>query len=291
MNKISLYFLLILVYLGLSKSFAPSEQATSYIANEHALQHSFSGSPISVILTDSFKTGFIIHTYFQRYKIVHVFKPAEEIYVRTSEKFWTEHLDYMGMSILRRGEKTSDPTTTPLPPGFLFIGDPAYGSWEYHDSGQKVWQFHNAYKGFPELLGWGDFLATEDFYQSGLLYLKNDRPYFGPNDEFGTHGKITQKVYNWAPPNERSFRDTLNDFLETLKKSLSFESVPAKKKNLPLKKEETSGVNLQPLNSSKDIQLKAIEPQLGERPTRKNKNQENEKEVFPNLPLGETLDE
>lgn len=291
MNKISLYFLLILIYLGLSKSFAPSEQGTPYIANEHALQHSFPDAPVSVILTDSFKTGFIIHTYFQRYKVIHVFKPAEDIYVRTSEKFWTKHLDHVGMSILRRGEKNSNPNSTPLPPGFLFIGDPAYGSWEYHDSGQKVWQFHNAYKGFPQLLGWGDFLVTEEFYQNGLLYLKNNRPYFGPNNEFGAKGKITQQVYDWTPPSERSFQDTLLEFWRNMKSSLSFKSVPAQKKNLPLKKEESPSVELKPIPPDNEIPLKAIKPQLGERPTKNKATEKDDKQLFPNLPLREKVDE
>lgn len=291
MNKISLYFLLILIYLGLSKSFAPSEQGTSYIVNEHALQHFFSSSPVSVILTDSFKKGLIIHTYFQRYKVIHVFKPPEDIFVRTSEKFWTKHLDHIGMSILRRGEKSGNPTTTPLPPGFLFINDPAYGSWEYHDSGQKVWQFHNAYKKFPNLLGWSNFLATKDFYQSGLLYLKNDRAYFGLNNEFGAKGEITQEVYNWSPPNENTFKDSLHNFWGLVKNSFSLESLPSQKNNASLKKEEKASQNFPTSTPQKKTQFKKVGPQLGERPEKNKQNKNDQKTIFPNLPLREKVNE
>jgi|GEM_PF-649327 hypothetical protein len=290
MNKISLYFLLILIYLGLSKSFAPSEQATSYIANEHTLQHSFPNSPVSVILTDAFKTGFIIHTYFQRYKVIHVFKPPEDIYFRTSETFWTKHLEHMGMSILRRDEKLEEATTTPLPPGFLFIGDPAYGSWEYKSSGEKAWQFHNAYKKFPKLLGWNDFLATEDFYKSGLLYLKNDRAYFGLDQEFGSEGTITQEVYGWTPPSERSFRGTLKGFWPYIKQSLSFETA-SKKTDSSVKNIENASSRTSPKKSKESIPLKYIKPQLGERPPKNQNKNQNDQSLFPTLPLSEKVDE
>lgn len=290
MNKISLYFLLILIYLGLSKSFAPSEQATPYIPSEHAIQHYFPGAPVSVILTDAFKTGFIIHTYFHRYTVIHVFKPPEEVYVRTSESFWSKHLDYIGMSILRRDEKTNQASLTPLPPGLIFVGDPAYGAWEYHNSGQKVWQFHNAYQSFPELLGWEDFLMTEEVLNAALIHLKNDKPYFGPAKEFGSDGKITQKVYNWSSSSGPSFKDTLANFWSSLKTSFSLGQI-SKKDVKPVSKKRDIR-DSRPSSTLDQIPVEKIGSQLGEQKSTDNKNKDDQSSsLLEKLPLGEERNE
>ncbi|MBT5094359.1 MAG: hypothetical protein HOM21_08965, partial [Halobacteriovoraceae bacterium] len=63
MNRISLYTLLILIFLGLSKSFAPSEHKTPKIDNALVFPNYFLGSPLSSILVDAFQTGFLIKTY------------------------------------------------------------------------------------------------------------------------------------------------------------------------------------------------------------------------------------
>lgn len=205
MNKISIFVLLILIYLGISKSFSPSEKKTPFLANEKVFNNYFSGAPISVILLDSFSSGFLIKTYHHRYKIVHAFRIPEEIVVRTSKKFWKQNLKNHGMSLFRRQERTLKTSSVPMPPGSLFIGDPAYGTWEITDYGSKEWRFHRTYKSFPDIFGWKDFRPSLDFYQKVRIFQSNERAYYGPNNEFGnlnskdTEIKILAKVTDMLP--------------------------------------------------------------------------------------------
>lgn len=211
MNKISLYVLLILIFLGLSKSFSPSEKKTLYVANEQVFSDTFPGSPVSVILMDSFRTGFLIKTYFQKYKIVHGFRIPREIVVRTSKEFWEENLKNEGMSLFRRkdisyynkkskkkNKYTSelDPleneSSIPMPPGFLYLDDRAFGRWRLKNSGEKVWTFHRAYRHFPKMFGWGTFRPSHTFYEKAQIFLTGERAFYGLNNEFGPEGQITK---------------------------------------------------------------------------------------------------
>ncbi|OUR96219.1 hypothetical protein A9Q84_07625 [Halobacteriovorax marinus] len=193
MNKISIYILLILIYLGLSKSFSPSEKKAPYIPNEKVFPSYFYGAPISIILLESFQTGFLIKTFFQKYKIIHGFKHPETLIVRTSYSFWEKNKKNVGMSIFRRGERKNTESLIPMPPGILYIGDPAYGHWEIQDSGEKLWFFHRAYRHFPNIFNWNIFRPSEKFYETALTFLTHDKSYYGENGEFGTEGSLTRE--------------------------------------------------------------------------------------------------
>src|SRR5690606_31531247 len=120
MNRLSLFTLLVLVYLGLSKSFAPAERSTPYLVNEQVFSSFFAGAPISVILTDRLQTGFLIKTYFLELRIVQGFKLPETMLVRTSYDFWNKNEINLGMSIFRRDEKDGRTSSIPQPPGAIF---------------------------------------------------------------------------------------------------------------------------------------------------------------------------
>ena len=193
MNKISFYVLLILIYLGVSKSFSPFETRTPFIANEKVFDGFFAGAPLSVILLDSSSSGFLIKTYLHHYKLVYAFRPPEKLTVRVSKSFWNKNLEYHGLSIFRRKDNSSTSSIVPMPPGLLFVGDPSYGSWETADSGQRVWKFHRTYKTFKKMLDWGDFTPSYEFYQKAKSHLANEIPFTGLNGEFGTNGRLTLK--------------------------------------------------------------------------------------------------
>lgn len=260
MNRISIYFLLVLIYLGLSKSFAPSEQAIPYIPHEHALPHFFPGAPVTVILKDAFKTGFLIHTYLQRYQVVHVFKENEDIYVRTSESFWKKNLGNIGMSIFSRDDKTSTSILTPTPPGLIFIGDPAYGSWELHESGNRVWSFFNAYKSFPENFFWGEFLPTQEFYARAMINLESQRVFYGPEQEFGSNGTVTKEVLDWKPVAHFSWSEAIKNMFHDLIKAFS------QTKAKPDSKKTENANTTPPLSLPQEELLEEVKPFLGERP-------------------------
>lgn len=220
MNRLSLFTLLVLIYLGLSKSFAPAERSTPYLVNDQVFASFFAGAPISVILTDRLQTGFLIKTYFLELRIVQGFKLPETLLVRTSYDFWKKNEKNLGMSIFRRDEKDGQTSSTPQPPGAIFLGDPSYGSWELAPSGNREWNFYNAYKYFPDYLGWGDYRPTESFWNALRLHESNNESFYGENNEFGTEGSVTSKVFK-----SRVFKiiDTNVDFKRHFKK---FFSVP-----------------------------------------------------------------
>ncbi len=210
MNKFSLYVLLILLYLGISKSFSPSEKKTIFIPNANAFSNIFQGSPISVILENQFSTGALIKTYHHRYQVVHAFKAPQRINVRVSREFYQRNTANIGMSLFRRFE-SEETSIVPLPPGSIYIGSPAYGTWRTSRSGDKVWRFHRTYKGFPQQFHWFDFVPTYEFYRRMIVFEKSGSPFYGLNNEFGTDGSITLKYYKneQADINETTFKDII----------------------------------------------------------------------------------
>lgn len=195
LNKFSIYLIIMFLYLSIAKSFSPSEFGISYILNKQSLAKIIKGAPVTVILTDIHKTGFIINTYYHKYKVVYGLQETEEIIVRTSSKFALEHQNYLGLSIFRRFEDDLKEDFTPLPAGSIFVGDKSFGNWVTHSSGEQVWQFYRPYKNIAAQLGWGEFLPTKTFAQQVKNHMISGQAFLGPNDEFGTDGTITKKVY------------------------------------------------------------------------------------------------
>jgi hypothetical protein len=108
MNKISLYTLLILLFLGLSKSFSPSSQKTQFVVNEQVFASMFQGAPVSLVLLDAFQAGFLIKTHYLKFKFIHGFKQAETVVVRTNPTFWKKHQSNIGMTLFRRSERNNE---------------------------------------------------------------------------------------------------------------------------------------------------------------------------------------
>lgn len=194
-NKVILYVLLIFLYLGLSKSLSPSELGISYVNNQDSLAQLVRGAPLSVILVDTHSTGFIIKTYYHKYRVIYGFQTYEELIVRISRSFMTEHKENIGLSIMRRDSNSNDDFTI-LPPGSVFIGDKSFGTWEYNKASKKKnWKFHRAYRYLPRYLGIEKFAITEKFYERVLLAQKESKPFFGFNDEFGIEGALTKESF------------------------------------------------------------------------------------------------
>lgn len=215
-SKLVVYLLLLLTYLGLSKSLSPSEFGVDYVFNKESLAKLIGAGPASVILTDIHSTGFIIKTYYHKYKVVYGFQSYEEVIVRTSSSFSEKHKEHIGMAILRRykDDKVDD---TPLPPGSLFIGDRNFGSWKKNRNGDKVWNFYRVYRLLPSYLGWGKFKPTYKFYQEILVRTNNHLEFFGFNDEFGIEGELTKQYFpqyfNRDKDKKIDFKGFLKDYL------------------------------------------------------------------------------
>lgn len=200
MSKASLYILLILIFLGLSKGFYPTSKGKPYVHNEFNFPNLIEGGPITLILEDTFEAGFLMKTYFQRYKLIHGFKLPETLIVRASKEFYLKNKKNIGMSLFRRKNSTKTLGLTPMPPGILYIGDPTYGSWRYANSGQRFWRFHRAYRHYPELFKWGEWKPSFKFYTKAKIYERNESAFYGLNNEFGTSGSVTKTTYSNLSP-------------------------------------------------------------------------------------------
>lgn len=197
MNKIALYILLIICYLGIAKSFSPTELGVTFVKDIDDLSRLVSRAPVSVILTDMHSTGFFIKSHYHKYKIVYGFSSyADEIVVRTSKEFSLKNKNNIGMSIFRRSGKDFSENSTPLPPGSIFIDDPSFGRWRTNpNSGIIYWKFYRAYKFLPKQLGWGKFSPTSKMYSKVLAHIGQNKPFHGLNNEFGTEGIITKEQF------------------------------------------------------------------------------------------------
>jgi hypothetical protein len=185
--------MLMILYLGLAKTLSPSEIGVHYLQNERGFPKLVNSPLATVILVDTHATGFLIKTYYQKYRIISGYDSIEELIVRTSKEFAKKNLANIGLSLFRRADNREE--YVPLPPGSLYIGSREFGEWKARKSGNKVWAFNKSFKNFPKYLGWGKFRPDELFYQEMRSKVSLNQPFYGLDNEFGPTGKITQENF------------------------------------------------------------------------------------------------
>ena len=185
--------MLIGTYLALSKILTPKEFGMLYIPNQKSLEQLTKANPASAILIDMHATGFIIKTYYQKYRLIEGINNIEEVIVRTSQDFAIKNKQNIGMSIFRRNEdKTS---LLALPPGTELVGNLSYGHWNLSKKNYLEWIFHRAYKNFPTYLGWGSFRPDQRFFEQAVIHIEHNKPFYGVDGEFGLEGRVTKKNF------------------------------------------------------------------------------------------------
>ena len=214
MHKFSLFIVLIMVYLGLSKSFSPSELKTPFLKDERMFEHFFKEGPVEVLLIRHFQTGFVIKTHFLKLKIIHPFRENHILITRTSRHFWQKTKSLIGLSLFRKDQRFDINSSTPSPPGALFIGDSTYGKWKYDNSGQKKWFFHRAYRHFPKALSWDNFRPNYKFYKSLMIHINNNEIFYGLNNEFKTVEKLKEKSSQFNRPQLKNGQTKVKNFLK-----------------------------------------------------------------------------
>ncbi len=215
MTKISIYILLILIYLGLAKSFYPQEESIEVINDARDLAALIHESPATAVLIDQFTTGFIIPTYFQKYMVVSLYRPSYILTVRTNHRWWESQKDYLGMSIFTRVNNFTPELFLPTPPGAAFLDDPTMGEW-YDENHEDRWRFHRPYRELlPELLGWDNFVPNRTFYNLAQLHQEQHKVFYGLNNEFGTKGTIGQRllIHSILRPNNKKM--TWKDYVKS----------------------------------------------------------------------------
>jgi hypothetical protein len=193
MYKFFLYSMLIIIYLGLAKTLSPSELGVQYLQNEKGFSKLIQSKMATVILIDTHATGFLIKTYYQKYRVVSGYDAVEELIVRTSKEFARKNLSHIGLSLYRRFDDKEE--YLPLPPGSLYIDRQEFGEWRLNKKGIVKWRFHKGFKNFPKYLGWRKFRPDQEFLQELRTSINLNRPYFGPKNEFGPNGKITRESF------------------------------------------------------------------------------------------------
>lgn len=214
MNKLMVYSLLLLLYLTLSKSLSPSELGINYVNTSKDLGQLIKGAPVSGILIDAHKTGFLIKTYYLKYKVVYGFQSYEELIVRTSSRFFKEHEDKIGLATFRRKKQNQEVNLTPLPPGSIFVNDSNFGKWVKNKKKEKVWRFSRVYRQLPLYLGWDDYKMTWKEFEGIEEALKKNEPYTGLKDYFGMTGKLTLKSFPQHFERRNKYIMTWKDFLK-----------------------------------------------------------------------------
>ena len=193
MHKIFLYTILVITYLGLAKALSPSEHGVQYLQNERAFSKLIKGNQSTAILIDTHATGFLIKTYYQKYRVISGYDNVEELIVRTSKEFAKKNMPHIGLSLYRKSDTSEE--FLPLPPGSLYIGNREFGDWKVSKTGRTIWKFNKGYKNFPKYLGWGKFRPDVDFFQQMRSYANLNLPYFGTKQQFGPNGKITRENF------------------------------------------------------------------------------------------------
>lgn len=212
MYKFFLYFVLTISYLGLAKALSPTEVGVQYLQNEKGFHKLLKGNSVSVILVDTHSTGFLIKTYYQKYRVITDYDNIEEMIVRTSREFAKKNMKNIGLSLYRKLENKEE--TLPVPPGSYYVGNPEYGGWRHSQkTGTTRWVFWKAYKDFPKYFGWGKWRPTEEFYQQLRNSQVNQTAFYGLNEEFGINGSVTRENFPHFFRAERTKKIDMKDLL------------------------------------------------------------------------------
>lgn len=228
MSKISFYILLTLIYIGFSKSVISIDKNRPLLKSEKIFDAFFQNPPVSVVLIDFFEHGFFLKSYFLKLRLVYPYFPYNEIIIQTSGELYEKNIPNLGMAIYQRKSLDFPGQLIPQPSGSIFVGDLTYGSWVLDKSGERVWEFHRAFRHFPEVLGWGKFKFSFNFFQKLKLNESNKRSYYGSNNEFGTNGYVSSKYFTQSTKREKekviTFRSHLMElFSLPLKKGVTNE--------------------------------------------------------------------
>lgn len=195
MGKISLYILLTLIYIGFSKSIISFKENRPLLKSDKIFDAYFQNAPVSVVLTDFSEHGFFLKSYFLKLRLIYPYFPYQDIVIQTSKEFYKKNINNLGMAIYQRKSLDFPGQSIPQPGGSIFLGDFTYGSWVLDESGDRIWEFHRAFRHFSEIIGWGKFRPSMEFYQKLKLNESNKRSFYGPNNEFGTKGNVTRKYF------------------------------------------------------------------------------------------------
>lgn len=178
MNSISLYFLLMLVYLGLSRSLGMTLDNDAYIKSGTDLALCIDATPMNIILIDMEVSGVFFKSYFHKYRVVFGNGDFKDYWFKVSWVFYQQNSLHLGLSLFRRYQKDLAQEAFPMMPVAFFLGDLTYGSWlSIPKSDKKIWKFHDLYHRLPVILGLEDTTLDSGLYEQIQMHQSKKRPY------------------------------------------------------------------------------------------------------------------
>ena len=143
----------------------------------------------SVILDDMKEEGSFFNTYYHKYRIIMEDKATETGWQEVREDYYRRNMPFLGMTIWVK--KEGKETEAVGPAGYEYVGDRRYGRWQTNSSGQSFWAFYGQYMFMSALLGRGPIYR--DHYTTYTRSRSQNRPYYGPHNEYGTNGSLTKR--------------------------------------------------------------------------------------------------
>ncbi len=123
-------------------------------------------------------------------------------WTKTSEQFFAENLNNMGLELASKGEDGKI-HKVPAPPGFNNrVGNAKYGEWQTNSSGQSFWHFYGQYMFMSSMMNMMAGPVYRDNYYHYRDYRSNpstgNTPYYGNNNQYGTnspHGRASNPSF------------------------------------------------------------------------------------------------
>jgi hypothetical protein len=190
-------------------------------------------STASVILSEMRTEGDLSSLHFHKYLVLAEQKKedgspdlqrTQTDWLQVPEDVYKEREPLLGMTVYSKKEgQTSDAA---LPPGYQYVGDSRYGSWQRDSSGNQVWHWLAGYAMLSYLTG------NRPIYDRDYRRYRQERSmgrghvWYGPKDRkgsqsFGTKGTVTrnqrpdfyQRRMQKEASQKASFTDKVNNRL------------------------------------------------------------------------------
>lgn len=145
----------------------------------------------SIILDDMKEDGNFFKNYYHKYRVVQEDDAYTVDWLEVPADYYKTNESFLGMSLA--GKKDGEQQNSVSPPGYRYVGDSRYGHWRNDSHGGSFWEFYGKYAFFSSLIGgWYRPIYRND-YNSYSRYRRNNKIYYGRNNEFGTNGSIAKK--------------------------------------------------------------------------------------------------
>ncbi len=143
----------------------------------------------SIILDDMDERGTFSKTHYHKYRILQEGQSWTTDWIKVPKDYYKRYETFLGMTLASKKEGQHNDTAGPA--GYNYVGDSNYGRWQRDSSGNSFWAFYGQYRLLSDLLG-GSRIYRRD-YSTYQQYNRQNRPYFGRNNEYGTKGSVTKR--------------------------------------------------------------------------------------------------